>query len=78
MGDEVGAHMDTFDTSNRNSYLIDDTEKPPLPLNYIVWLEDTFQDSDNVNFMFEYLPGQDLYWVIQNQMLMKLGKDDKK
>ena len=49
--------METFDTSNRNSYLIDDTEKPPLPLNYIVWLEETFQDTENVNFVFEYLPG---------------------
>ena len=38
-------------------------------------LEETFSDHENVNFIFEYLPGQDLYWVIQNQMNMQLGKD---
>jgi len=36
----------------------------PLPLNYIVALENTFSDSDNINFILEYLPGQDLYWVV--------------
>ena len=62
--EEIEAHMETKDTSQRNSYLIDETEKPPLPLNYIVELEDTFLDNENINFIFEYLPGQDLYWVI--------------
>ena len=70
-------------TSQRNSYLTDDqtqnTENPPpLPLNYIVRLHDTFSDADSINFIFEFLPGQDLYWVIQNQMVMQLGKDSKK
>jgi serine/threonine protein kinase len=45
---------------------------PPLPLNYIVSLENTFVDQDNINLVFEYLPGRDLYWLIKNQM--NLGK----
>jgi len=46
-------------TSQRNSYMIDDSSNdiPPLPLNYIVKLEETFVDNEFVNFMFEYLPG---------------------
>jgi hypothetical protein len=51
-------------SSLRNSYLIDNQEcnfttdnPPPLPLNYIVRLEETFSDPENVNFIFEYLPG---------------------
>jgi len=58
-------------TSLRNSYMIDeqtyDSENPPpLPLHYIVRIEETFSDIENINFIFEYLPGQDLYWVLQN------------
>jgi len=53
-------------TSQRNSYMIDDDEPLCDPLNYIVMLEDTFSDHENVNFIFEYLPGQDLFWLIQN------------
>ena len=59
-------------TSYRNSYLTDELKnfqelpdaKHPLPLNYIVHLEETFTDSENVNFIFEYLPGENLYWVL--------------
>jgi hypothetical protein len=47
----------TQDTSQRGSYLIDDSDNPPLPLNYIVKMEETFSDLENVNFVFEYLPG---------------------
>jgi hypothetical protein len=72
------SYLETKDTSGRNSYLVDDGDKQPLPLNYIVTLENTFSDNDSVNFIFEYLPGQDLYWVIQNQMNMKLAKHDKR
>lgn len=49
----------------------------PLPLNYIVRLEETFSDADNLNFIFEFLPGQSLHWVMQNQRHMQLGKEDK-
>jgi hypothetical protein len=35
----------------------DQPNPPPLPLNYIVRLEETFSDHENVNFIFEYLPG---------------------
>jgi hypothetical protein len=27
-------------------------------------MEETFADADSVNFIFEYCPGQDLFWVI--------------
>ena len=68
----------TQDTSQRGSYLIDDSDSPPLPLNYIVHLENTFSDLENVNYVFEYLPGQDLYWVIKNQQNNYGTKDEKK
>jgi len=59
------SYLETKDTSQRNSYLADDgLEKQPLPLNYIVMLENTFSDPESVNFIFEFLPGQDLYWII--------------
>jgi len=44
------------------------------PINFIVHLEATFSTIDSVNFVFEYLPGQDLFWVIQNEMNLFLGK----
>jgi len=38
--------------------MIDDTDDPLYnPLNYIVRLEETFSDYENVNFIFEYMPG---------------------
>jgi serine/threonine protein kinase len=63
--------LETEANSFRNSYVVDDV---PLPLNYIVWLENTFEDEDHVNFIFEYLPGQDLYWFIKNKLNMELSK----
>jgi len=42
------------------------TNLPPLPLNYIVRLEETFSDNDSVNFIFEFLQGNDLYWLSRN------------
>ena len=27
-------------------------------------MEETFADQDSVNFIFEYCPGQDLFWLI--------------
>ena len=47
----------TMGTSQRNSYMIDDDDPLYDPLNYIVRLEETFSDYENVNFIFEYLPG---------------------
>eukprot|EP00347_Sterkiella_histriomuscorum_P015976 403354976 len=41
---------------------------------WFVSLEETFVDQDSVNFIFEYLPGSDLFWVIQNEMNLFLGK----
>ena len=78
----------TMGTSYRNSYLIDEAQlygadlvaeaDDPLPLNYIVRLEETFSDADSINFILEYLPGNSLYWVMVNQYAMKLGKDESK
>lgn len=86
--------MDTTkETSNRPSYLTNEesnraasciystnfqSSKPPMPLNYIVSLETTFVDHENINLIFEYLPGHDLYWVIKNIMGPKLQKEEKK
>lgn len=30
-------------------------------------LHETFVDADNINFVFEYLPGQDLFWILANE-----------
>ena len=37
-------------------------------------LLETFVDEENVNFVFEYLPGQDLYWVLINENNLQMGK----
>ena len=42
-------------------------EESKEPLDFVVRLEQTFTDEDNVNFVFEYLPGQDLFWIHQNE-----------
>lgn len=31
---------------------------------WFVNLEETFIDNDSINFIFEFLPGSDLFWVI--------------
>ena len=41
-------------------------------------LFETFVDEDNVNFVFEYLPGQDLYWVLINENNLQLGKQQRR
>ena len=46
------------------------------PLDFIVMLFETFVDEDNVNFVFEYLPGQGLYWVLINENNLQLGDGD--
>jgi len=45
------------------------------PLDFIMMLFETFTDAENVNFVFEYLPGQDLFWILQNEHNLNLGKD---
>jgi hypothetical protein len=37
-------------------------------------MEETFADLESINFIFEFCPGQDLFWVIQNEMNLALGK----
>lgn len=41
-------------------------------------LLETFVDEDNVNFVFEYLPGQDLYWVLVNENNLQMGKQQRR
>ena len=53
--------------------MLQNQEKSTL-LKFIVHLEETFTDSEYMNFMLEYLPGQDLFWVMQNEMNLFLGK----
>ena len=38
-------------------------EESKEPISFVVKLEETFLDYDNINFVFEYLPGQDLFWI---------------
>ena len=41
-------------------------------------LYETFVDEDNVNFVFEYLPGQDLFWILSNEHNLKLGENQRR
>ena len=45
------------------------------PLDFIVMLLETFVDEQNINFVFEYLPGQDLFWILQNEHNLNLGQN---
>lgn len=37
----------------------------------------TFVDEENVNFVFEYLPGQDLFWILGNEKTLSLGQPEQ-
>ena len=41
-------------------------------------LQETFTDTENVNFVFEYLPGQDLFWILSNESNLNLGSSLKR
>jgi hypothetical protein len=43
------------------------------PLDFIVMLLETFVDHENINYVFEYLPGQDLFWILTNEHNLNLG-----
>lgn len=53
-------------------------EKARLKQDFFCRMEETFADQESVNFIFEFCPGQDLYWVIQNEMNLALGKQQQK
>ena len=36
-------------------------------------LQETFVDEENINFVFEYLPGHDLFWVLSNENNLNLS-----
>ena len=48
-------------------------DKVVEPLNFIVMLYQAFVDEENINFVFEYLPGQDLFWILGNENNLSLG-----
>jgi len=74
----VGKRRADGPDSNTHDYSDNDTgsnfysEKEPL--DFIVMMLETFVDEENVNFVFEYLPGQDLYWVLVNENNLQMGK----
>lgn len=45
---------------------------------FFIDLLETFADQDSINYVTEYCPGQDLFWVIQNEMNLKIGKQKNK
>lgn len=49
-----------------------------LATKFIVTLYDTFTDQNNLCFVFEYLNGQDLFWVLQNENNLKLAGGSRK
>ena len=53
-------------------------EESKEPVAFVVRLEETFTDEENVNFVFEYLPGQDLFWILSNEHNLKLGENMKR
>ena len=57
---------------------MDRLEKARSRSEFFCRMEETFADQDSVNFIFEYCPGQDLFWLIQNEMNLFLGKSNKK
>ena len=42
----------------------------------MVKLLETFTDNEHICFVFEYLAGQDLFWVLQNEHNLALGKTE--
>jgi serine/threonine protein kinase len=57
---------------------MDRLERARTRAEFFCRMEETFADQDSVNFIFEYCPGQDLFWLIQNEMNLFLGKQSKK
>ena len=53
-------------------------EETKDPVDFVVRLEETFTDEENINFVFEYLPGQDLFWILENEHNLKLGENMKR
>lgn len=40
---------------------------------FFIKIRETFIEPESVNFIFEFMPGQDLYHVIQKDLKIKLG-----
>lgn len=55
-------------------YLLRKAHPVTEPIDFTVELFETFIDHDNINFVFEYLPGQDLFWILNNEHNLALGK----
>lgn len=72
-GPDSNTHHDYSENDTGSNFF---SEKEPL--DFIVMLLETFVDEDNVNFVFEYLPGQDLYWVLVNENNLQMGKQQRR
>lgn len=53
-------------------------EKAKLRGQFFCQMKESFADDESVNFIFEYLPGQDLFWVMQNEMNLQMGRQQNK
>ena len=40
---------------------------------FFIKIQETFTEPESINFIFEFMPGQDLFHVIQNDLKIKLG-----
>lgn len=59
-------------------HMLRKTESSTEPLDFFVELIETFTDEANVCFVFEYLPGQSLFWILKNEVNLNLGKNGAK
>eukprot|EP00353_Schmidingerella_taraikaensis_P010032 CAMPEP_0185574492 /NCGR_PEP_ID=MMETSP0434-20130131/5946_1 /TAXON_ID=626734 ORGANISM="Favella taraikaensis, Strain Fe Narragansett Bay" /NCGR_SAMPLE_ID=MMETSP0434 /ASSEMBLY_ACC=CAM_ASM_000379 /LENGTH=498 /DNA_ID=CAMNT_0028191095 /DNA_START=2150 /DNA_END=3646 /DNA_ORIENTATION=+ len=76
-GTRAGRRDDAQDDSSVEGTSMSVSENKE-PLDFIMKLKETFVDEENVNFVFEYLPGQDLFWILSNEHNLNLGKDRKR
>lgn len=44
---------------------------------FVIQLRETFTDRDSICFIFDYQPGQDIYWVINNQEHLQLSQKNE-
>ncbi len=54
------------------------TDKGSKASEFFCRMEETFADAESINFIFEYCPGQDLFWVIQNEFNLKMSGGQSK
>jgi serine/threonine protein kinase len=60
---DKGKRIDHLKNEKKINLMLKDISKSES-VDYFVKLEETFADQSSINFLFEFLPGQDLFWVI--------------